>query len=171
MALPQLQHKLQAAYAQEQEADWKKEYNHIETIRDKMAQKWTRVPKLIEELIEIFRENAALNKQISNVNGAAPPGKRRLLDAELLWRGLDAFSRSQPPISKGTTLPVCEQSELSAWPPRSSFIPFGPPQAVDLNTTSEWGRAAEQQRRLNNERIDRELAEMERQRKEFYAGR
>ena len=135
-----------------------------------MAEKWARVPKLIDELIEIFRENEALNKQMSNVNGAAPPGKRRLLDAELLWRGLDAFSRSQPPLAKVTSLPIVAQSELSAWPPRSSFIPSFAPPPMDVNTTSEWHRASTERRRLADERIDRELAEMERQKRAFYKG-
>ena len=104
-------------------AQWEIEHNSgVEALRDKTAEKWARVPVIINELISIFTENEALNKQISNVNGAAPPGKRRLLDAELLWRGLDAFSRSQPPISKGTTLPICEQSELSAWPPKTDVL-------------------------------------------------
>ena len=169
LSLPQLQHKLQAAYAQEQEADWEKEYNHIEAIRDKRAEKWARVPKLIDELIEIFRENEALNKQMSNVNGAAPPGKRRLPDAELLWRSLDAFSRSQPPISKGTTLPICEQSELSAWPPKPTFSSAFMPAPQDIRHTADWGRAAEQRRR-EDARVDQELAEMERQKQAFYKG-
>ena len=130
--LPQLQQKYAVARERESVAQWQIEYNHVEALRDKMAEKWARVPKLIDELIEIFRENEALNKQMSNVNGAAPPGKRRLLDAELLWRGLDAFSRSQPPISKGTTLPICEQSELSAWPPKPTFSPAFMPAPQDI---------------------------------------
>ena len=151
-------------------AQWEIEHNRVEALRDKMAEKWTRVPALINELISIFTENEALNKQISNVNGAAPPGERRLLDAELLWRGLDAFSRSQPPLAKVTSLPIVAQSELSAWPPRSSFIPSFAPPPMDVNTTSEWHRASTEQRRLNDERIDRELAEMEAAKKEFYRG-
>ena len=88
----------------------------------------------------------------------------------MLWRGLDSFSRSQPPISKGTTLPICEQSELSAWPPKPTFSPAFMPASQDIRHTADWGRAATEQRRREDARVDQELAEMERQKQAFYKG-
>lgn len=94
-----------------------------------------------------------------------------MLDAELAWRGLEAFSRSQPSLTKATTLPIVEHSELNAWPAKQTFIhPFGPP-PLDYNTTSEWGRTASARRRAADAKVDQELQEMERQREEFYQGR
>jgi hypothetical protein len=89
---------------------------------------------------------------------------------ELKARGIDAFSRTNPPMAKGTTLPNYEQSEVMLWPPKRTFFPFAPaPQ--DIRHTADWHRASTEQRRLNDERIDRELAEMEAAKKEFYRGR
>ena len=73
LKLPELQQKFAAAREREDVAQWEIEHNRVEALRDKMAEKWARVPAIINELIDIFTENEALNKQISNVNGAALP--------------------------------------------------------------------------------------------------
>ena len=64
-----------------------------------------------------------------------------LIGPELKARGLDSFSRGDPPMAKGTTLPDWAHSEVMLWPVRQSFFPYAPaPQ--DIYHTSEWGRAA-----------------------------
>ena len=171
LTLPELQQKFAAAREQEDMAQWEQEFERVQTIRDKAAERFAKVSKLIDELIELFRENEAVEKECSRINGSAPAGEhRRLVAPELKARGLDAFSRANPPMAKGTTLPNWAQSEMMLWPPKSSFFPFAPaPQ--DIRHTSEWHRALTERRRLNDERIDRELAEMEAAKKEFYRGR
>lgn len=64
LSLPDLQHKLDTVRAQEQAANWEIEHNRVEALRDKMVERWARVPELISELVDIFTENEALNKQI-----------------------------------------------------------------------------------------------------------
>jgi hypothetical protein len=170
LTLPELQQKLAAAREQEDMAQWAQEFLRIQTIRDKAAEKWARVPQLISELIELFRLAETIDKECSHVNGSAPAGEhRRLIGPELKARGLAAFSRANPPIAKGTTLPDWVQSEATLWPPKSSSFSFASaPQ--DIRHTSEWHRAATEQRRLNDERIDRELSEMEAAKQAFYRG-
>jgi hypothetical protein len=170
LALPELQQKLEVAREREEAAQWQHEFLRVEIIRDKAAEKWARVPQLISELIELFRLAETIDKECSRVNGSAPAGEhRRLIGPELKARGLAAFSRANPPIAKGTTLPDWVQSEVMLWPLKSSFFPFAPaPQ--DIRYTSEWHRASTEQRRLNDERIDRELADLEAAKKEFYRG-
>ena len=171
LVLPELQQKLQEAVAQELAAQWEADYLHGDAVCNKAAENFACLPALFAKIIDIYREREAANAMRSKINSAAPPGEhRRLKDPELLARGLDNFSRANPPMSEGTQLPDWSHSEKMLWPIRQSFFPYAPaPQ--DIHHTSEWGRAADRQRRLNDERIDRELAEIERQRKEFYAGR
>ena len=170
LTLPELQQKFAAAREQEDMAQWEQEFLRVQTIRDKAAERFAKVPKLIDELIELFRENEAVEKECSRINGSAPAGEhRRLVAPELKARGLDAFSRTNPPMAKGTTLPNYEQSEVMLWPPKRTFFPFAPaPQ--DIRHTADWHRTSTEQRRLNDERIDRELADLEAAKKEFYRG-
>jgi hypothetical protein len=169
LALPELQQKLEVARERVEAAQWEQEFLRVQTIRDEAAERFAKVPKLIDELIELFRENEAVEKECSRINGSAPAGEhRRLVAAELKARGLDAFSRTNPPMAKGTTLPNYEQSEVMLWPPKSSFFPFAAPQ--DIRHTADWHRASTEQRRLNDERIDRELADLEIAKREFYRG-
>lgn len=171
LTLPELQQKFAAAREQEDMARWEQEFLRVQTIRDKAAERFAKVPKLIDELIELFRENEAVEKECSRINGSAPAGEhRRLVAPELKARGLDAFSRTNPPMAKGTTLPNYEQSEVMLWPPKRTFFPFAPaPQ--DIRHTADWHRTSTEQCRLNDERIDRELADLEAAKKEFYRGR
>ena len=171
LVLPELQQKLQEAEAREFAAQWEADYLHGDAVCNKAAENFACLPALFAKIIDIYREREAVNAMRSKINSAAPPGEhRRLKDPELLARGLDNFSRANPPMSEGTQLPDWSHSEKMFWPIRQSFFPYAPaPQ--DIYHTSEWGRAADRQRCLNDERIDRELAEIERQRKEFYAGR
>ena len=171
LVLPDLQHKLEAVCEQERAAQWEQEFLRVEAIRDNTAKKWARVPEIIHELIQLFREDEAIKAECSRVNGSAPNGEtRRLIGPELKARGLDAYSRSDPPMAKGTTLVDWTHSQVTLWPVRQSFFPFAPGD-LDIHHTAEWGLAADRQRRLANERIDKELAEMARQREEFHRAR
>ena len=108
--------------------------------------------------------------RISAFKWVPPFAQGHVRDLRARWaRGLDAFSRTNPSMAKGTTLPNYEQSEVMLWPPKRTFFPFAPaPQ--DIRHTADWHRASTEQRRLNDQRIDRELAEMEAAKKEFYRG-
>jgi hypothetical protein len=131
LTLPELQQKFAAAREQEDMAQWEQESLRVQTIRDNAAERFAKVPKLIDELIELFRENEAVEKECSRINGSAPAGEhRRLVAPELKARGLEAFSRTNPPMAKVTSLPNWEQSEVMLWPARTSYFPFAPaPQA------------------------------------------
>ena len=172
LVLPDLQHKLEAVCEQERTAQWEQEFLRVEIIRDKAAEKWARVPEIIDELIQLFREDEAIKAECSRVNGSAPNGEmRRLVGPELKARGLDSFSRGDPSMAKVTQLPDFNHSELMLWPPRPSFIPRFGPAPSDIHYTDQWGLAADRQRRLANEKIDRELAEAEAAKREFYRPR
>jgi hypothetical protein len=53
--------------------------SRIKTKRDEAADKFSEYPELSARLVEIFRTVAAVDKEVSRVNGFAPPGEHRRL--------------------------------------------------------------------------------------------
>jgi hypothetical protein len=99
--LPQLQGKFREAALREYAAEWEQRYEQVEKIRDQAAEQYAEVPKLMERLIELFRLNEDVTKQCSDVNGSAPSGEpHRLVNPELLARGLQNFSQGEPSIAR-----------------------------------------------------------------------
>jgi hypothetical protein len=92
LTLPELQQKFAAAREQEDMAQWEQEFLRVQTIRDKAAERFAKVPKLIDELIELFRENEAVEKSAQGLMDRLLLASRRLVAPEQKARGLDAFS-------------------------------------------------------------------------------
>ncbi len=164
--LPALQHKLDAAREREFNAQREIEYRRLKTLRDEIAADWPLASAAINTLIDLFTRTSDFNRQNSQFRQSAGSGEYlrlpALLDPELVWRGLDAFSSSQPPLHQNTQLPDVDNTRLSIWPPRpaSSFAPIMTG-TVDDRYTSNWGKVAEAKRHAANARIDQELADAE----------
>ena len=80
-------------------------------------------PELAAKLIDIFRDAEAVDQEVAIINSSAPPGEhRRLRQTELVARGLKAFSRSEPAISKTVQLCDWADSERLIWPPRQPAL-------------------------------------------------
>ncbi len=97
-----------------------------------------------------------VDKEVSRVNRSAPSGEqRRLLGPELNARGLDAFSTTEPSISKSSMLPDWDHSGRNLWPPRRTVDPalFAP---HPYNP------------RYSAERVEQELEKAESERRAFY---
>lgn len=75
-----------------------------------------RYPALLAEMLALFHEVRAVDRDVSAVNVAAPPGSDHLTSVELTTRGMPAFSRDQPSVLE-TELLEWGSSRL-AWPPR-----------------------------------------------------
>ena len=84
-----------------------------------MAQEYAELyPKLAGQLVDLFERIEAVDKEVSRINGSAPEGEhRRLRQTELVARGLNNFSRADPPITKAVQLPGWTNSEKMVWPP------------------------------------------------------
>jgi hypothetical protein len=129
-----------------------------------------RYPEHVAAIIDILSEAAELQREVDRVNASAPPNEhRRLFGVELSARSLDSFSASTPSIARELKLPAWEPNTAPLWPPpqrvdASLFapVPFNP------RYSARWWEAAEEERQQQRERIERELADEERAKREFY---
>jgi len=116
---PRLQQRLCEAEAAEARARWVREYERVQAVVENAACKFAEYPDLAARLIAIFRDAEAVDQEVAIINSSAPPGEhRRLRQTELVARGLEAFSRSAPAISKTVQLCDWADSERLIWPPR-----------------------------------------------------
>jgi len=156
---PRLQQRLCEAEAAEARARWVREYERVNTMVENAACKFAEYPDLAARLITIFRDAEAVDQEVATINSSAPPGEhRRLRQTELVARGLKAFSRSVPAISK--TVQICDwaDSERLIWPPRE--LPIAALYAMsmapqhDPRFTDDWAAAQKEDnvRRAANEK-------------------
>jgi hypothetical protein len=133
--LPRLQARLQQVQAAEYAARWEADFEQVYGRCNELAQEYAATyPRFVAQLVDLFRRAEAVDKEVSRVNGSAPSGEhRRLRQAELVARGLDNFSRADPPITKAVQLPDWTNSENMAWPPPQPSL------AVQVATSMTYG--------------------------------
>jgi hypothetical protein len=92
---------------------------------------------------------AANDVEISNLHSARSSGvKLHLLEAELVARGLESFTRDVPTITKELKLPAFEPGRPPAWPPRPQLhSTWFAPVPHDPRFSARWWEAGERQRR------------------------
>jgi len=131
--LPRLQARLTELHAAEYAARWEPDFEQVQAQRDELAQQYAGLyPKLAGQLVDLFERIEAVDKEVSRVNGSAPEGEhRRLRQTELVARGLDNFSRADPPIT--VQLADWTNSEKMAWPPPKPSL------AVQVATSMTYG--------------------------------
>jgi hypothetical protein len=166
--VPDLQAKRRQATAQEYRERWLADFRHVEAKRDLAAGAFARYPEIVAELITIFQQAEAADKEVQRVNAAAP-GSQRLQTVELHARKLERFTRATPSLAKTVQLPDYQESEKLLWPPRvprdmSLFAPVIAPAAGP-----DWYKYADArvaERQADAERVANYNAERERTRKE-----
>jgi hypothetical protein len=111
------------------------DFRQVEAKRDELAQEYAATyPRLAAQFVDLFERIEAVDKEVSRINGSAPSGgHRRLRQVELVARGLDNFSRADPPITKAVQLPDWTNSEKMIWPPPQPSL------AVQVATTMTYG--------------------------------
>ena len=157
--LPRLQGRLQKVQAAEYAARWEADFEQVEARRNELVQEYAATyPRLVAQLVDLFERIEAADKEVSRINGSAPSCEhRRLRQVELVARGLKAFSRSAPAISKTVQLCDWADSERLIWPPRQPTIAalyalsMVPPH--DARYTADWAAAQKEDnvRRAANE--------------------
>lgn len=155
---PRLQQRLCEVEAAEANARWVREYERVKTMVENAACKFAEYPDLAARLITIFRDAEAVDQEVGIINSSAPPGEhRRLRQTELVARGLKAFSRSNPAISKTVQLCDWADSERLIWPPpKPSMAALYADSMVpqhDPRLSADWAAAqkADNVRRAANE--------------------
>jgi hypothetical protein len=172
-ALPRLQRLLAEAEDREYSANWDARFRRVESMVEEAARKFARYPALVGELIELMTSTAAVDSQVSEINGAAPAGEmRRLRGVELAARRLNNFTADQPPIAQNLRLPDWHSSSQLVWPqPHNVFDPgaFMPIQRGDPRLTSDsWWQVGDEQRAVEEAREQREAIEAEEAKKQFW---
>ena len=138
--LPQLTKRYQEVDAAEALARWEKERDGLEVRRDAAAKRFTKYAALVAELVAIFSECAAIDKEISGLNGRAPSGARTLKSTELVARGIGAFSSTEPSIVKTAVLPDYDHSAQTAWPIRE-VVDWASIAPVQYHPGADWAAA------------------------------
>jgi hypothetical protein len=147
--LPRLQARLTELQAAEYAARWEPDFEQVEGRRNELAQGYAELyPKLAGQLVDLFERIEAVDKEVSRVNGLAPEGEhRRLRQTELVARGLDNFSRADPPITKAVQLPDWTNSEKMVWPPPqpslAAVLAMSMVPSHDPRYTADWAAALE----------------------------
>jgi hypothetical protein len=149
-ALLRLQRRLRETQERERRAKWYAEYEALKSKRDALAAEFREVYTEFEaRVVDLLIRMTANNAQISNLHLARSSGvKLHLLDAELVARGLESFTRDVPSITKELKLPAFEPGRPPAWPPRpQSHSTWFAPMPYDPRFSSRWSEVGERQRR------------------------
>ena len=122
--VPRLHERLQQVQAAEYAARWEADFEQVEGRHNELAQEYAATyPSLVAVLVDLFERIEVIDKEVSRINGSAPSGEhRRLLQVELVARGLNNFSRTTPPIPKGVQLVDWSASDQLIWPPPQPSI-------------------------------------------------
>jgi hypothetical protein len=124
-ALPQLQKRHRIVRGDEQQKKWHDEYNTLKVERDALASELAELyPPFEAKITDLFARMAANDAALSRLHQAAPDGVfMRLLNAELVARNLENFSREAQPIVKELRLPSFAPGQPLAWPPPQRIDP------------------------------------------------
>jgi predicted transcriptional regulator len=115
--LPRLRERLQQVEAAEAHARWLAEYERVSTMIEKSVRRFAKYPELINELINLFQDAEAVDKEVAHVNDSAPDGEhRRLRQVELVARGLNNFSSLSADYQSGafSRLDLLRSADLAA---------------------------------------------------------
>ena len=157
-ALLRLQRRLRETQEREHRAKWYAEYEALKSERDALAAEFREVYTEFEaKVVNLLTRMAANNAEISNLHSARSSGvKLHLLEAELVARGLESFTRDVPSITKELKLPAFEPGRPLAWPPRPRLhqTRFAPT-PYDSRFSARWWEAGERQRREQERQPDK----------------
>lgn len=165
--LPRLQRRYADVVAAEQHAAWLAEFTAAKATCDSLAAEFAEVyPRVIGQLVDLFGHITVADKKAEAINSAGSEfdGElRRLQPIELIARGLEDFSQSQPPIIKNISLPEWSQSCRTAWPPPQVPLGVAMAQAMGLSHPgADWAEklnADNEARRVIAEKREKEEAE------------
>jgi hypothetical protein len=102
----------------EQAAQWKLDFDKTRAVRDNLVSKFTsRYPSIVTELVDLFGRIVACNREIDQINGAAPESEgTRLRHVEAAARGLDVADTVLANI-RLPDLRIGQHGESLAYPP------------------------------------------------------
>jgi hypothetical protein len=139
--LPRLQQRHEEVTAAEYLVAWKETFSRLKIVRDEISEELSQYPDLVAKIANVFGRAVALDAELSRLHQARPAGVAlHLLGAELMARGLEAFSAAQPSIASLLKLPDFTHSEKMVWPP--SEAPMAAVMLPPTHLGPDWWRDA-----------------------------
>jgi hypothetical protein len=119
-SLPRLKAKMEEAISAEATDKWWSDHKRIKEKLDAAVTRFQQYRIHAQAIADLLAEDAALKKEISDHNSAAPLGvDRRLRSSELTARGMTGFTRDNPSLASVVVLPLWGHSAKTLWPQRS----------------------------------------------------
>ena len=118
--LPRIQQKAREAECEADRQEWLIDFAALAEQRNALAKELRELyPRVEAQLVSLFARIAANDSALSAVHGSRPDGaKGFLLGAEQVARGLDAFTRDEPSITRELQIPSWTKSCRLSWPAR-----------------------------------------------------
>lgn len=123
-AITALKTRVRGLREQEEQARRRERYEKLRAQRDQLAEELKKIyPTIADQLPPLLSRINANNREIEHMNTTAlPKGEERLLEVELVARGLESYEQlyhNIPRITKNARLPAfkCNPSNPYAWPP------------------------------------------------------
>jgi hypothetical protein len=138
---PMLEQQLRATLDAEYRQRWRDRFHIVEVKRNQASMRFARVA----ELVDIFQEAEAVDKEISALHGDSPAAETYRLDlVEQHARGLEYFTRDRVSLLKDMRL-LDFASSAQLWPPKrpgvGAFM-FGPSNFdYGAATSGDWWQA------------------------------
>ena len=149
--LPRLQQRHHEIADREYLASWWARRAVLEPKRDGLAAELQELWSHVERLPDLLRRIAANDAEISGLMQSRPSGVGGdLLSAELVARGLPAYSRDAQPLAKELYLPGLSGGR--AWPPRPQLVEVVPPLPHAGADWAQQARAAAEETRRDSAR-------------------
>ncbi len=119
--LPRLQGRAREIKSEEDRREWTIDFQLAAEKRNLLAKELAATyPRVVGQLVDLFNKLAANDAELSQLHGSRPSGAKGFLrNAELTARGLEAFSRDQPSLTRELRLPDWVESAKLAWPARA----------------------------------------------------
>jgi len=154
--LPKLQAKYRAVEAGEDRQEWQIDFTALAEERNSLAKELkSTYPAAVAALVNLFARVADLDHRIGQLHGSRPSGaKRFLLGAESTARGLEAFTRDQPSLTRSLALPSFPESSKLAFPPPAASAGLLIASATPTDHprySRDWHKAEDTARRKSEE--------------------
>jgi hypothetical protein len=164
-ALPKLRDRLAAALADEAVQRWHARTQRLAADADKLADEFaTEYSKHAGALLDLLLRMAASDREIRQHNVSLPAGVQPVRTAEMLARGLDAFTRDTPSIAAQVVL--TDHLGKVAWPVAKPVFSTTVPIPVVPHPGPNWHQALEAAAAERREEWERTVADHERRAKE-----
>jgi hypothetical protein len=160
---PKIIERLADVQRSEERQRWLSDYNVVRQTLSDAASLFREYERYSNNMMKMFVLAEHVDKEVSRINGSAPPGEhRRLRRVELEARDLDSFTLDRPSLASTVELRDWNNSGRKLWPSTLSLAEqyAALTTAVPSHPGSRWGEPEfQEQRRAEKEKEHRRMGE------------